>query len=57
MDDQKMNEVKDLIDQLEQLDDESKILVATYTSALADRERMERNKQRNEALQILQSAT
>lgn len=45
--------VKDFASQLEKLDDNSKILVMTYTSALADRERMERNRAREEAKKIL----
>ena len=47
--------MRELASQLEKLDDNSKILVMTYTSALADRERMERNRQKEEAKRILEA--
>ena len=47
--------VKDFVSELEKLDEKSKILVMTYTSALADRERMERSRAREEARKILAS--
>lgn len=47
--------VKDLADQLENLDENSKILVMTYISALADRERIEKNRAKEEARLILEA--
>ena len=51
----KNEKVQELISQLEKLDDNSKILVKTYASALADRERMESQKAYEEARKIVEA--